>query len=225
MHGHFHREITTRALSKCFCPQALETIIKANLGQDGFRGQLGHPEYHFDNNRFTEGREYIGRQREIIFDNFKDLKKGESFDFRQEKLQLVWKAFGRLIHAAQDFYAHSNYVILWLDREQTHPGDQYHKIPVEDIDPLDSDLLFNSMLRSGQIYFPWDYLNFCKPLEPLIKRYAPLDSHTHMNLDSPISGPHFAYVYVAALKRTCYESDSIMKILPKDLVGYFTGSG
>ena len=27
----------------------------------------------------------------------------------------AWQAFGRLIHAAQDFYAHSTYVRLWFD--------------------------------------------------------------------------------------------------------------
>ena len=44
-----------------------------------------------------------------------------------------------------------------------------------------------------------------------------------MNLDNPDRGPKFAYAYVAAYKRTRYESNSIMKVLPQDLLWIFTG--
>jgi hypothetical protein len=210
-------------LINCFSPPVLEIIIKANLRQDGLRGQLGHPEFHFDNGNFTEGRDYIRIQREIIFDKLKFIKRGDSINFKQEEIILVWKAFGRLVHAAQDFYAHSNYVALWLARERLRFANKEHEIAVEKIDPLDPRLLYNSGLRSGHTYFPWDYLSFIRPLEPLIKQFAPLDSHTHMNLDSPDRGSKFAYAYVAAFKRTRYESSSIMKVLPQDLLWIFTG--
>jgi hypothetical protein len=223
MQRHFHREITSRALRNCFNPEVLETIIKANLGQDGLRGQLGHPEYHFDNCKFSEGRDYIRSQREIIFNNLLHLKGGDSFDYRREEIKLAWRALGRLIHAAQDFYSHSNYVALWLTRERLRASDEDHKIPVEKIDPLDPDLLYSTGLRSGHTYFPWDYLSIIRPLEPLFRQFAPLDSHAHMNLDSPDRGPKFAYAYVAALKRTRYEASSILKVLPQDLLWYFSG--
>lgn len=223
MHRRIHREITSRALINCFNPTVLEKIIQANLGQDGLRGQLRHPEYHFDNCRFTEGRDYIRVQREIIFNNLKYLKRSNSFDYKKEEIKLAWDAFGRLIHAAQDFYAHSNYVALWLAREHLRIANKNQKIPVEKIDPLDPHLLYHSGLRSGQTYFPWDYLSFIRPLEPLIKRFVPLDSHTHMNLDTPERGSKFPYAYVAAYKRTRYESSSIMKVLPSDLLWLFTG--
>ena len=36
----------------------------------------------------------------------------------------AWQAFGRLTHTAQDFYAHSNYVALWRERNPAAPPDQ-----------------------------------------------------------------------------------------------------
>lgn len=222
MYGRYHREITYKALRNCFSSLALETIVKANLGQDGLRGQIGHPEYHFDNCKFTEGRDYIRVQREVIFNSLKGIKLNNLNGFTED-IHVAWNAFGRLIHAAQDFYAHSNYVALWLARERLRASDKDQKIPVEKIDPLDPDLLYSSGLSSGLTYFPWDYLGIIPPLEPLARYFAPLDSHTYMNLDSPERGPKFAYAYVAALKRTQYESSSIIKVLPPDLLWVFTG--
>ena len=46
----FHVEITQLALNDKFSSRALEAIIAANLYQDRVRGQIGHDEYHFDNN-------------------------------------------------------------------------------------------------------------------------------------------------------------------------------
>lgn len=223
MHGRFHREITSRALKNCFSPHVLEMIINANLGQDGLRGQLGHPEYHFDDCKFNEGRDYIRSQREIIFNNLSCLKNDNPGDNGQPEINRAWVALGRLIHAAQDFYAHSNYVALWLARERLRRADEDHKIPAEKIDPLDPRLLYSSGLRSGRTYFPWDYMSIFKPLVPLIRKFAPIDSHARMNLDTPERGPKFVYAYVAALKRTRYESTSILKVLPQELLWYFTG--
>lgn len=222
MHGQYHREITYRALNNFFSTHALETIVEANLGQDGIIGQLGHPEYHFDNCKFTEGRDYIRVQRETIFSTLNGLKQDGIFESTQEDLYPSWKAFGRLIHAVQDFYSHSNYVALWLARERLRATDKERKIPVEKIDPLDPDLLYSSGLRSGLTYFPWDYLGAIPQLEPFARYFAPLDSHTLMNLDGPERGSKFAYAYVAAFRRTRYESNLILKVLPPDLLWIFT---
>ena len=63
----YHRAITIQALSEYFSPQALEVIITANLGQDHWlRGQIGHPEYHFDQNAFAESWEYLERNRALV---------------------------------------------------------------------------------------------------------------------------------------------------------------
>ena len=100
----YHRRITTQALSEFFAPQALEIVISANLGQDHWlRGQIGHPEYHFDQNAFLRGQNYMEQNRALILPA---LQAGDARSAQQ--------AFGRLTHAAQDFYAHSNYVTRWL---------------------------------------------------------------------------------------------------------------
>ena len=185
----YHRAITTEALNGYFSPQALEIIIAANLGQDHWlRGQIGHPEYHFDRNAFAESWAYIESNRAIVRSA---LEAGNAVAAQQ--------ALGRLTHAAQDFYAHSNYVSLWLNRflEGKWP-------PVEEMDPFDDALLQSPELRSGKIYFPLEPLSWIPGLAPLIIPLLPRDSHAWMNLDSPARGPKFAYAFAAAVKRTRY---------------------
>ncbi len=98
----YHRIITMQALSTYFSPLALDRVITANLGQDHWlRGQIGHPEYHFDQNAFLESWDYIEHNRAIVRPA---LEAGNALVAQQ--------ALGRLTHTAQDFYAHSNYVTL-----------------------------------------------------------------------------------------------------------------
>ena len=60
----YHESITRKALSECFSPRALETILVANLKQDGLlTGQIGHYEYHYDNNAIAESDRYLEEQR------------------------------------------------------------------------------------------------------------------------------------------------------------------
>ncbi len=93
-------------IEQIFQPSGARSIISANLGQDHWlRGQIGHPEYHFDQNAFLESWAYIERNRTIVRSA---LEAGDNI--------LALQALGRLAHAAQDFYAHSNYVALWLGR-------------------------------------------------------------------------------------------------------------
>ena len=101
----YHIEICELALGSFFSPRALKVIITANLAQDGLCGQIGHPEYHFDNNAFEAGNAYLESQRQIVCEVISN----------QSETILAWKAFGRMTHAVQDFYAHSNYIFLWVD--------------------------------------------------------------------------------------------------------------
>lgn len=195
MHKPYHVEICRQALQEQLSSRALEVVIAANLGQDNLRGQIGHPEYHFDDSQFRRGWEYVAVQRREIL---------SALD--REDAPRAWAAFGRLTHAVQDFYAHSNYVRLWLERRRPDP-------PPEEIDPLDPDLLHHPDLRSGRIYYPWEALSFIPPLEPLMKRLLPRDSHTHMNLDTPQASPLFPYAFHAALKRTRHEFEDLSTAL------------
>lgn len=188
-----HEEITRQALEKTFDPQVLKIVIRANQKQDWIRGQIGHSEYHFDNDRIEAGREYLDKQRLQVFEAIKKMELGSA-----------WTAFGRLTHTAQDLYAHTNYVSLWLDKF----GEGAWPAP-DEIDPLDEQILESAQLRSGKLYYPLELFSFIPLVRELVIPILPKDSHAWMNLDSPASGEKYAYAYSAAVKRTAYELDRI----------------
>ena len=200
-----HEEMTREALGEHFSPRALEIIIAANRKQDALRGQIGHDEFHFDNNAIEKGLRYINEQRGFVLASL--LSPG---------VLSAWIAFGRLTHTAQDFYSHTNYISLWLDQ---HPGTP--PTPPE-IDPVQKSLLRSPSLHSGKIYLPMDALYFVPFLRKFALKLLPEDSHGKMNLDSPAQGPRFEYARAAAVKRTQHEFDLLKKILPPDLFAKFT---
>jgi hypothetical protein len=216
MQRRYHHEITRNALQNIFSNRALRLIISANLAQDGLIGLIYHPEFHFDNNTFVEGREYIRTQRKIICDTLYSIETQSKLV--HSEVTIAWYAFGRLCHAAQDFYAHSNYVSLWLERfsntEITNP---------EAINPVDQSVLYNSRLLSGHIYYPWEVLCYLPLVGRIIRDWLPKDSHAWMNLDSPKQGLLFQFAYTAAMKRTKYEYGVIEKMVSPSAIKSFTG--
>jgi hypothetical protein len=129
----------------------------------------------------------------------------------QMELNSAWEAFGRLIHTAQDLYAHSNYVTLWLDQFLDTDAP-----PAEDIAPLDERILTNPHFRSGKLYYPLELLSFIPWIKELVIPLLPRDSHAWMNLDSPARGEKFAYAFSAAVKRTVIELEIIKEKLPSE---------
>ncbi|HEY2982269.1 MAG TPA: hypothetical protein VGJ22_13875 [Anaerolineales bacterium] len=207
-----HAEITRQALETHFSARALTAIIAANLGQDALSGQFGHDEYHFDNNAFEKGRGYIEAQRSLLFSSLND---GDA--------ARAWSAFGRLTHAAQDFYAHSNYVTLWLARNVDSAQPLTSTIPAPaKIDPVDPALVTSPDLRSGKLYYPQEAVYFVPGLRKLALSILPRDSHAHMNLDSAERGSNFPYAFAAAIKRTQLEFDLLKTLLAADRFGLFT---
>jgi hypothetical protein len=201
-----HARITRRALSDRFSARALSAILDANLRMDSLQNLIGHDEYHFDNNAFTRSRAYMDGQRALIRPA---LERGET--------RAAWDAFGRFTHTAQDFYAHSNYVDLWL---ACQPNGM---VPAaSEIDPLDDALVENPSLRSGKLYFPLDALSFIPGIRRLVIPRMPRDSHAWMNLDSEARGAMFDYAFHAAVKRTRYELEGVAKDLTKDLYRAFS---
>jgi hypothetical protein len=200
-----HTEMMHAALDGRVSTAALEIMIAANLRQDSIRGLLGHDEYHFDNNAFDESNRYIKEQRGFVIAGL--LGGG---------VLSTWVAFGRLTHVVQDFYAHTNYVEMWLT-DQTGT----HTVPAE-IEPLRKDLIDSPALHSGRIYLPVDALYFVPFLQKLALVFAPRDSHAHMNLDSPAQGPNFEYARAAAVKRTAYEFELLEKLLTPEMFARFT---
>ncbi|MBI3151910.1 MAG: hypothetical protein HYZ21_07255 [Chloroflexi bacterium] len=195
-----HEEMTREALSPHFSPRALEIIIAANLKQDSWRNQFGHDEIHYDNNAIEKGDRYIIEQRGYVIATL--LSPG---------LLSAWIAFGKLLHTAQDFYAHSNYVSMWLDGHNGTPP------PPPEIDPVQKDILRSPDLCSGKIYFPMDVLYFIPFLRKFSLKLLPHDSHGRMNLDSPQQGPNFAYARAAAVKRTQFEFELLQKLLTPEM--------
>jgi hypothetical protein len=200
-----HEEMTREALSSRVSPRALEIIIAANRKQDALSGQVGHDEFHFDNNAIDEGHKYINEQRGFVIASL--LSPG---------VLSAWIAFGRLTHSAQDFYSHTNYISMWLDQFNDTPP-----TPPE-VDPVQKDLIESPKIHSGKIYFPLDVLYFVPFLRKVSLSLLPHDSHGRMNLDSPKQGPRFAYARAAAIKRTQYEFGILEKILTPEMFAKFT---
>jgi len=200
-----HEEMTREALGTKFSPRALEVIIAANRKQDALSGQIGHDEFHFDNNAIDEGHRYIKEQRGFVLASL--LSPG---------VLSAWVAFGRLTHTAQDFYAHTNYIPMWLDQ---HPGTP--PTPPE-VDPVQKSLVESPSLHSGKIYFPLDVFYFVPFLRKFALALLPNDSHGKMNFDSPNQGPRFEYARAAAVKRTVYEFEILEKILTPEMFAKFT---
>jgi hypothetical protein len=201
-----HTEITRSALMGKFSDHALETIIAANVRQDRLLGLIGHDEYHFDSNAFDQSYAYLEEQRTLTISSLEEAD-----------VPSAWSAFGRLIHTAQDFYAHSNYIDLWLSCQP----DGVLPTPTE-VDPLDEDLIHTRALRSGKIYLLLEILYFFRPFRRIALRLLPRDSHAWMNLDSPEQGPNFIYAFQAAIKRTRIEFNKTVPNLPQDLLKSFT---
>lgn len=185
----YHIEIMLNALGERFSPRAMSAVIHANLNQDRLSGQFGHDEFHFDNNAFEKSYAYIEEQRAFTVSA---LQKKDALS--------AWSAFGRMTHTLQDFYAHSNYITLWLNRfeGQTPPTSS-------EVDPVDLSLIQHPDLHSGKVYLPFEILYFIRSTREFSLRILPKDSHAWMNLDTPEQGFKFDYAMQAAIKRTVIE--------------------
>ena len=185
----YHVQILQQALGDVFSPAALAKIIAANVNQDRISAQLGHDEYHFDNNAFEKSHAYIEEQRGLV-----------NSSLRGRDAPSAWSAFGRLTHTVQDFYAHSNYIDLWLARHTNGSRPAPYSV-----NPVEPGIIDSDVLRSGKIYYPLEVFSFIKILKPLVLPLLPRDSHAWMNLDSPEQGFKFDYVMQASIKRTVIE--------------------
>jgi hypothetical protein len=195
----YHKQVTKTALEKEFSPMAMENIIAANLRQDGlFTGIIGHPEFHFDNNQFIAGQEYVETQRQSVVSS---LSRGES-------IIKSWRAFGRLLHAVQDFYSHSNYISLWADKYKGLELPQ-----PEELNALNKEILENPQLQSGKINYLHEALHLIPLMNRIAQRILAGDSHAKMNIDNPGQNPLFPYVFEAAKKRTLFEYQHIELLL------------
>lgn len=187
MNAPYHVALLQKSLGARLSARALAVVTQANLNQDSL-WVLTHFEYHFDHNCFAAGHAFVAacRQRIVAWPG----------------AHTAWQALGRLTHAVQDFYAHSNYVALWLAQHPT-------LAPHATIDPLAPGILNHPQLQSGKIYWVREALWQWPITRPLVHGLLPADSHAHMNLDDPSTGPLFAYAMAAAEQRTRLEFERL----------------
>ena len=191
MYTRYHLQITTQALSRHFSEAALSEILKANIFQDRPEGQFGHPFYHFDDSQFELTYRYLASKKEMLLSAM-----------QEHQPHLARTCFGKITHAVQDFYAHSNYLNLWKQK--------YNKTDFLAKDILISEIITDPNLISGRFYQPWEWITFFPLIGPIAARYFPKDSHAHMNLDSPKRGELFQLAFQAAVLRTEYEYNEII---------------
>jgi len=204
MNAPYHRQITTEALGNQLSARAVETIIQANLHQDDLKYLLGgYPHYHFDNSEFDRTNTYLNEQRALLLEV---LTRGEPAP--------AWEAFGRITHTLQDFYAHSNYVRLWLERRGepvAAPGMGYPA--PEGIEAQLPELLASPRLFTARVVLALEIVNMIPFIGPRLRPYFPPDVHARMNLDNPSAGPLFPFAMVAARKRTKEELEALAQIM------------
>jgi hypothetical protein len=199
MNSEYHVQLLTETLGSHFSQQALEQVIAANLGQDSIRYLLGaYPEYHFDNNEIARSLAYVEAEHTRIG------ALAASGDAAGQRA-----AFGRLTHAVHDFYAHSNYVDLWLAANGGLANSAAHQI-----DGLATHLLEHPQLYTCNFILWFDTLYYIPGLRPLLRRlHLRPDSHEAMNLDNPAQGPKFDYAMEAAKQRTLHEYQRALNTL------------
>ncbi len=198
MDARYHVEITRQALAGQFDEAAMNVIIRANLGQDKLANLLGRPEIHFDACAFAAGEAYSAVQRSQAVTALVD---------RNDRPAAL-AAFGRLLHGRQDFYAHSNWAALWV---QKHGG--LERCAPEQIEPCLEPLAVDGLI-SGQ----GSVVHFLACRVPLYGRWhrrhlLPADDHEAMNLDNPDRGPLFPFAMAAATKHSRLELDRILSML------------
>lgn len=196
MEAEYHVSMLRRALGRRVSARALKAITRANLEQDGWRGLLFHPEYHCD--------EDIPRALAYL-----EACRAEAA--RATDPAEAWAAFGRLTHAAHDFYAHTNYVSLWAESHPPSHGEKGSED--ESINALDPVLLEHPRLFAARVYLPLEALSYLPFLRPWLKRTLPADSHAVMNLDGPAAGPLFPYAIEAAVQRTVFEFERTLALI------------
>lgn len=190
-----HEEISEAHLSSLLTPDEVRVVERANRGQDDLiRGQ-NHSEYHFDNGQIKEGFEFIQGQYALI------AKTGD----KEEALQ----ALGKILHAQQDFYAHTNYIELYREHflADHHRTPQPSEIPLYEEARRDPSFAgqLAAQLRSGH----FSRLEFV--LKDLPNLNQDPNSHEKMNKDNP-SRPLYPEAKDLAERQTKKEVEKFLEL-------------
>ena len=194
----YHVQITTDAVGGRFDSQSLSTIVRANLGQDRLLNLLGHPEIHFDDSQFAVSEDYIQQQRQQAVVAMVE----------QQNRTVALQALGRLLHGRQDFYAHSNWVALWVDRNGGLDRVTPDQVALC-LDPLAEPALISG--TSSAFHYLACRVPIYGPFHQ--RRFVPATCHEAMNLDDPSRGPLFPFAIAAATRHSALELDMLLKQL------------
>jgi hypothetical protein len=199
MQAQYHVGLTREALGGFFGREALDEVVRANVGQDSLAAVFGAASHqHFCDPEIDRSLAYIEDEHRTI-----------EVMAAQEDAPAQRAALGRLLHAVQDFYAHSNYVDLWLAQAQRSPASEWAwpmtEAPCE-VQAADPALLDHPHLRIGDWIFWRDAVFYVPLIGPLVRSiWVPRDSHEAMHLDSPARGPRFGIALAMARQRTVHE--------------------
>lgn len=147
--GPVHQEITTAALVNDplikVSKKSLKVIDDACTSQDAVSSPgFTDPSHHFCNCKITQGQNYIESCYREIDKHLGGVDKSES------EWKSVLEQFGLMLHAAQDFYAHSNYIELKLAaNESLLPS----SIPLVDWQNI------SNKIRTGYFFYRSSYEN------------------------------------------------------------------
>ena len=187
----YHIEITENSLGSFFTSMSLREIARANVGQDSLLSLFGvEARRHVCDCTVDESFAYVEEEHATIAALAE--KPGE--EARQRA------ALGRLLHTVQDFYAHTNYVALWVaERGETASLESGGG-------ELDPQLLAHPQLQIAQ-WLTWrDPFYYVPVVGDVMRRvWLPMDSHEAINLDSPKSGAYFYWAMAIARQRTLRE--------------------
>jgi hypothetical protein len=138
-----HKRMDNQVLGKRLSDQALFALNYGNISQDAASAKTGKMDHHFCNNMLARSLNYTDEvQREII----KDL--GSKKRLSDEDLMNIVRKEGARIHVLQDFYAHSNYTELNL---QKNPALKLGEIPLMNWNDLRNGNAAD--LRSGFYFY------------------------------------------------------------------------
>lgn len=212
MLSRYHIEITKKSLENFFSPLSLREIARANVAQDSLPSMFGvEARRHVCNCTVLESLAYIDEEQTQIA-NFAQTPGSEA---KQRA------ALGRLLHTVQDFYAHTNYVALWVVEHWDVESSASEKLGSESLqkgrakfiakdvarmDGLDPNILAHPSLQIAQ-WQTWRDPFYYVPLlgRALRHFWLPAVSHEAINLDSPSRGAHFDLAMAIARQRTLAE--------------------
>lgn len=162
-----HQKIRDRALARALAELDIEIssetlrswrkrLNRSNFYQDIFR--FFWARYHFDNCNFSQGIKQVQKfQREIERD-YEKLRTAPTRKHRDKyRGRIIFKT-GRIIHALQDFYSHSNFVELNITR-----FDSIDDVPLVDLWSREGQEQFLDMANDGleSHYFLFSFPKKC----------------------------------------------------------------